>query len=228
MGKHQDLTGQTFDRLYVVGESGKNKHGAITWECLCECGNTHSTVTTGSLIGGMVRSCGCLLKDHCRISFTTHGLSRKDGKPNPLFQCWRGMIDRCDNPKNSHYGDYGGRGIKVCRDWQDPAKFMEDMGERPEGLSLDRINNNLGYFKSNCRWASDSIQNINQRTSKRNKYGFRGVSFDAKCKKIQAKIFLNGKNKFLGFHETPELAARAYDKAVKEFRQDGAKLNFKD
>lgn len=85
---------------------------------------------------------------------------------HPLYSTWRGMMDRCYNPKNDHYKDYGGRGITVCPRWHDFENFVEDMHPKPSSnLSLDRENNHLGYSPANCRWASARVQNLNKRTS---------------------------------------------------------------
>lgn len=82
------------------------------------------------------------------------------------FFCWYNMRNRCSNKKNSSYINYGGRGIKVCKRWYKFANFLEDMGEKPNGLSLDRIDNNGNYCKENCRWATMVEQNNNTRVCK--------------------------------------------------------------
>lgn len=76
------------------------------------------------------------------------------------------MMERCTNPNDKRYADYGGRGITVCDRWQDPANFYADMGERPTGTSIDRIDNNLGYEPGNCRWATPKTQNNNRRSTR--------------------------------------------------------------
>lgn len=85
---------------------------------------------------------------------------------HPLYSTWRGMMDRCYNPKNDHYKDYGGRGIPVCPRWHDFKNFVEDKHPKPSSnLTLDRIDNDLGYSPANCRWATARTQNLNRRTS---------------------------------------------------------------
>ena len=89
-----------------------------------------------------------------------------DGRhSHPLFHTWNGMIRRCHDPKKSDYNYYGGRGITVCDRWHDFWKFVEDMEPKPKGLSIDRIDNDKGYSKDNCRWVSHVTQCNNRRTT---------------------------------------------------------------
>jgi len=95
------------------------------------------------------------------MEYHKHGMSK-----HPLYETWKKMRFRCNNPNYHEYHLYGGRGIKVCQRWDDFALFVKDMGERPEGKTLDRINNDLGYSPDNCRWATLSEQNVNRRSSR--------------------------------------------------------------
>lgn len=94
------------------------------------------------------------------------------------FKTWDCMIQRCTNPKNTNYHKYGGRGISVCEEWKTFSNFLKDMGERPKNKTLDRINNNLGYYKKNCRWATTKEQGMNKRTTR--KYYMNGLLLTAK------------------------------------------------
>lgn len=87
------------------------------------------------------------------------------GTVKPEYKAWAAMMSRCTKPKNKQYKDYGGRGIGVCERWRTAANFLEDMGPRPEGTSLDRIDNEKGYEPGNCRWATNKVQSYNKRTT---------------------------------------------------------------
>jgi len=106
---------------------------------------------------------------------TKHGHNPWNGKPSPTYQSWRHMKERCQNPDCPDYKNYGGRGIKVCERWMDFVNFLEDMGIRPEGLTLDRINNNGDYELGNCRWATWEEQ-IQNRRDRKDQYLFIGMN----------------------------------------------------
>ena len=153
-----DLTGQRFGRLVAIEISGKNRYGHRLWLCRCDCGRTTCAVT-GALRGGLIRSCGCLHIETCRQVNWKHGQYRSGA-----YSSWLCMIQRCTNPKNTGYRDYGARGITVCQQWRDFETFLADMGPRPVGASLDRLENTGNYEKRNCRWATKSQQSNNTRT----------------------------------------------------------------
>jgi len=140
-----------------VGNNGKLR---ATWLCRCNCSNEIIT-TTICLTTGATKSCGCIRKEH--PNSMRHGASRH-GKRSKAFQTWIGIRARCCNPNEPSFKRYGGRGITVCSRWLESFEnFLEDMGEpeNPE-LQLDRINNNLGYSKENCRWTTSKVNGRNK------------------------------------------------------------------
>jgi hypothetical protein len=145
---------------------------------------------------------------------------------SPTYQSWRDMLRRCNNPKckSPDYAHYGGRGIKICPRWYKFEHFLSDMGEKPEGTSIDRIDNDGDYQPSNCRWATWSQQNNNQRDHKKKSNLPRGVRFSAysRVRPYYATIKIHNKDTYLGRFPTPELASEAYEKARAEKMQ---KLN---
>ena len=147
-----DLTGLEYGRLSVVEVSHRDERGAVYWLCRCSCG-TEKRVRANVLTSGRARSCGCL---HREI-VTHHGMTK-----TRTFKSWESMWQRCGNPKAKSYEHYGGRGIRVCERWQSFQSFHEDMGERPEGMSLDRLNVDGDYEPGNCRWADKYQQQRNR------------------------------------------------------------------
>lgn len=150
-----DLTGERFGRLTALKLTGrKNSSGKLEWECKCDCGEI-ANVASGQLRSGKTKSCGCLQSDN-RIK---HGHTQSN-----TYSSWRCMKCRCLNPNHSHFEYYGGRGVTICDRWKNSFKsFLEDMGEAPAGLTLDRIDNSKGYEPGNCRWATPKEQSNNTR-----------------------------------------------------------------
>ena len=145
--------GTRFGRL-VVTERGPNKHGHTGWWCSCDCGS--QTLSDGTqLRRGQKVSCGCAKRERTAALKLSHGW-RASGNKHPLYETWRGMIARCNNPNHVRYHRYGGRGITVCERWaNDFVVFAADVGPKPSPRhSLDRINNDGHYEPSNVRWAT--------------------------------------------------------------------------
>lgn len=128
----------------------------LRWECICKCGTTVVVVGT-ELNAGRVKSCGCWSTERA----TSHGQSR-----TRLYKIWNSMLQRCHNFNNNHYEYYGGRGIFVCKEWFDFNNFYNDLKDGyKKDLTLDRVNNSLGYFKENCKWSTMKEQIMNRRNS---------------------------------------------------------------
>lgn len=158
MGKRaRDLTGRRFGRLRVLSRSCLRANDAL-WNVVCDCGKTR-TLPACSLVSNNTRSCGCLSREVTSELMSTHGM-----KGTPVHNSWANMLSRCYNTKHPRYEDYGGRGITVCDRWRDSFEnFYLDMGDRPLGMSLDRIKNNEGYRPDNCKWSTPVEQNSNKR-----------------------------------------------------------------
>lgn len=173
----------------------------------CFCSNEFKT-RIQSVKQNKTKSCGCLHKEKALIFNTKHGLSS-----HVLFGTWSGMIQRCTNKIHMYYNDYGGRGITVCDRWLNVANFIEDMLPTfQKGLTLDRKDNDKGYYKDNCRWVENKIQHRNTRKIRStNTSGYRGVSFYNLCNKWYSRICVDYKNIYLGRFNTAIEAARAYD-----------------
>jgi hypothetical protein len=164
MGKAAPVVpvGERFGRLVVV-EGGFKKWRKAAYRCRCDCG-AESILAVSNLVSGNTRSCGCLSRDR-KVERGRASAKHRMIK-TPTYYSWSGMVQRCTNPKSKQWPDYGGRGITVCDRWLTFANFLADMGERPRGLSIDRINVNGSYEPGNCRWATAAEQAQNQRRTK--------------------------------------------------------------
>lgn len=154
----EDCIGKKYGRLTILTIFRGNKNRKFA-QCICECGK-YCTADLYSIVSRHTQSCGCYRRE------SSHDVNFKHGKRNTLlYKMWSMMVDRCHNPRNQSYERYGGRGITVCDRWRKFINFYEDMGEKPGGMQLDRIDNNKGYFKENCRWTTSQQNNRNRRDS---------------------------------------------------------------
>lgn len=210
MGKVKDLTGQRFGRLTAVEVAGRDKWGNVKWRCACECGS-ETVAVSASLTNGNTASCGCLQREAAAAINRTHGMWR-----SRIYKVWETMKQRCGNPLNKKYGDYGARGITYDPSWEAFENFLKDMGESyKEQLSLDRVDNNKGYSKENCRWATRSVQQRNQRKRADSKNLFKGI-YETSPGRFAAKICVNRSQAYLGVFPTALAAATAYDDRCEE------------
>lgn len=190
--------------LTVVSESEeRDKRRNKLWNCKCVCGNM-ILVPTNYLRKGEKKSCGCKTKAE---TSGTHGLYG-----TPTHTTWRTMVERCTKEYHKSYERY--KNVSIDPKWMTFEGFYSDMGDRPKGMTLDRIKGEFGYCKENCRWASDSIQQQNKEPSKRNCNGFPGI-----CEQrgsFTARIRHDGKRTYLGSFSTAEAAHLAYDTKGRE------------
>lgn len=160
MPKLIDLTGQRFGRLVVIERADNSADGRARWLCRCDCGQS-KTVLGEHLKKGRTKSCGCAKSESSSKRFKKHG-----GRNSKLYRIWSNMKDRCNNPDCKVYSDYGGRGIKVCKEWIDDFSAFQKWALAngyKEGLTIDRKDNDKGYFPDNCRWTDRKIQGNNKR-----------------------------------------------------------------
>ena len=200
--------------LGILYSSETSKHKRRYGLYKCYCGNEFKA-DMSKIKNKHTQSCGCYKMEVLIKRNTTHGLT--DSK---LHSIWSTMLDRCQNKNNKGYKNYGGRGIDVCNEWNNDFMAFYSWATNngyKDGLSIDRINNDLGYSPSNCRWATKETQARNTRQIMiTNTSGYRGVSWHKTSKKWIAKININKKRIYLGYFSDKVEAAKAYDKHIED------------
>lgn len=219
MGKFVDLTGGVFGRLTVVRiSSQKTKDNKYQYWCSCSCGNPDLHLKSANgLRTGNTKSCGCLQRENIlKVSEGNVGTGKYyETKLKGTYRCWVNIKARCDDPNHQAYVNYGGRGITYIDKWKDFEGFLEDMGERPKGLSINRIDVNKGYSVENCEWANGARQGRDRRKSKAGITSeYKGVSYNKSAKKYKAGLMYKGVKYHIGYSGDPLELALKYDELV--------------
>jgi len=209
-----DLKGKKFNKLIVL-EFSHYKNRSAYWDCLCDCGNKKK-LRGDRVKKGEVKSCGCLPYESFKHGHAKRSLKNKSSR---TYLSWLHMRRRCLSKNNPAFGQYGGRGIKICDRWNSFENFVEDMGECPPGKTLDRIDTNSDYKPLNCRWATSNQQARNRRGKIKSTSRFKGV---VRCNdKWRSRIRVNNKEIHLGVYSDEVQAARVYnEKAFEVWGED--------
>lgn len=165
--------GKRFGRLTVLEYAGKNKSGRSQWKCKCDCGEIVIRPNSALRQQNWELSCGCVRNEKSTKRLTVHGMCGVPG-----YYTWTHLKGRCQDPTDPAFKNYGGRGIKICERWKKFKNFIEDMGIKPEGHQLDRIDNDGDYEPGNCRWVLPAVNSLNRRVTIYLTYG--GVSLTMK------------------------------------------------
>ncbi|WP_414465280.1 AP2 domain-containing protein [Klebsiella michiganensis] len=192
---------------------GKIEKISGQWKSLyeCQCG-VRKLLFDGNVNSGKTKSCGCLRKKMAREVLSKHGMTK-----TYTYGVWAGMKGRCLVKTHGSYQRYGGSGVTICDRWHSFENFLSDMGEAPDGTTLDRIDGGKGYSPENCRWATYQVQAINRTVSSCSSTGVKGVSFKAERNRFVARITIGGKTKFLGYFKLLSEAIMAREEAEKKY-----------
>lgn len=219
MGKKTDLTGGMYGMwtvLYRLQEPSTN--GRKKYVCRCLCG-TMREVDGRHLSNGTSSSCGCAGIDALKERFTTHGMTG-----TPTYSSWANMRQRCTNPQNEEWVNYGGRGIQILDGWEDFQRFYADMGDCPTGYSIDRKDVNAHYCKENCRWSDNGVQSHGRRKlvykNTTTVSRFIGVVWHKASCRWRVKLVFKGKTIIDKTFTDDVEAAKLYDQLSKEYYGD--------
>lgn len=181
----KDMKGKQFGRLTCLKYSHTESDGAY-WLFECECGK-EKVINASVVRQGKVISCGCYAKQQLKQRATSHGMSK-----TRTYNIWVGIKQRCLNPKDTGYHNYGAKGISITDEWLDFENFFKDMGEVPNNYTIERLNNEKGYSKENCTWADRSTQNINK-TYLNKTTGIKNISYNERDDSFSVGIARNKK-----------------------------------
>lgn len=225
MTRSHDNTGDklhTSSRFTFLSYSESRK-GGVNAFFLCSCGNLKE-IPVSRVARGQTKSCGCARKEF------TSSINKKDGRSSHyLYGTYNTMMQRCFNPNRRGYDNYGGRGITVCPRWSDPEEgfynFVSDMGDRPTGSTLERVDTEGDYSPSNCKWEAEWRNQIFNRRPRKNKSGRTGVQYKSQWGYWTAEInYTDVGRTYLGSFKSFEDAVRAREKA--EIESYGRILNY--
>ena len=213
MRPRRHAEGDRFGRLVNISPYSSRKGKQWQHLMLCDCG-AKKDIAGGDLRSGHTSSCGCLRLE----KITTHGMVN-----SKEYRVWSEMVQRCTTPSCKSFKDYGGRGVEITESWMEFGSFIKDMGLKPYGeASIERIDNDKGYSKDNCKWASRFEQNINQRLRSDNKTGYKGVFYRKGAKTYYASISRYNKRIHLGcFKHIDEAIAARLEAESKHYGKEG-------
>ncbi len=214
--KPKDITGKRFVKLVAVENTGiKCSNGDYNWRCICDCGNEVVT-SIGRLNSGHTGSCGCLREEAIKYRDNYHGMSK-----TKEYKSWCKIKERCFNPNDFEYDNYGAKGISMCEEWKNNfIQFYKDMGKAPsKNHTIDRKDITKGYYKENCRWASSYVQSRNRGKHAEFTSEHKGVSFESSSEKWCAAFRIKYNEKIYGGriyrYDTEQEAASAYNLVTK-------------